>query len=374
MGELKVNHTTIDDRNFLAWLTLAMIGASLWLFQPYIHYLLVAAVLALATSHLFNAFNSILSGRRNQGFIHRHRDIISSLILTSLFLVMIFAPLLYFVSVAYDQVASFNIEQIKATLVEMVDQAMEYLDKIPVLKEPLDNIRKEGLSFLSGPALDASLDTAKGLVTGVSGLLGQIIWILLFYFLCNAYGRSILQYMAELLPMSYEHEKYLYRECTGTVAVVFYGTLFNMVAQGLAFGLLMVFVGDYNPMYLGALAGFCSVIPIIGAALVYIPVVALELFAGNILNGVIILAFAWIVMGFFIDNILRMFFIVFLKKLFGFEYTMNEILTLLAILAGISTIGFWGLIIGPSILALTLAAANLYSSGSIKKTVETTDP
>ncbi|NNF47958.1 MAG: AI-2E family transporter, partial [Desulfofustis sp.] len=64
------------------------------------------------------------------------------------------------------------------------------------------------------------------------------------------------------------------------------------------------------------------------------------------------------------DNILRMFFIGFLKKIFGFEYRMNEILILLAILAGIASVGFWGIIIGPSVLALTLAAANLYSMGN----------
>ncbi len=49
--------------------------------------------------------------------------------------------------------------------------------------------------------------------------------------------------------------------------------------------------------------------------------------------------------------------------MFGFEYGMNEILILLAILAGISAFGFWGLVIGPSVLALTFAAANLYSTG-----------
>ena len=75
-----------------------------------------------------------------------------------------------------------------------------------------------------------------------------------------------------------------------------------------------------------------------------------------------IFAFAWVVMGFLIDNILRLVFIGFLKKIFGFQYKMNEILILLAIMAGIATFGFWGLIIGPSVLALTLAAANLFST------------
>ena len=173
-------------------------------------------------------------------------------------------------------------------------------------------------------------------------------------------------FLSSLIPLSTDHEEYLYRECTGTVSVVFYGTLFNMVAQGIAFGLLMVFIGNYNAGYLGALVGFCSVIPLVGSALVYVPVIGLELLAGHYINALVILAFAWLVMGFFIDNILRLFFIGFLKKLFGFEYTMNDILILLAILAGISTLGFWGLVIGPSILALTLATANLYSSQAKK--------
>ncbi len=227
------------------------------------------------------------------------------------------------------------------------------------------------LPFLRDSAREACcIDHAKDLLSGVSGMVGQIVWIIIFYFLFNMYGRKILSFVADLVPMTYEHQKYLYRECTGTVAVVFYGTLFNMIAQGLAFGVLMVFIGDYDAVYLGALSGFCSVIPIVGAALVYVPVIVLELLAGNVVNGIIILVFAWVVMGVLIDNVLRMVFIGFLKKMFGFEYTMNEILILMAILAGISAIGFWGLIIGPSILALTLAAANLYSSWIDDKVVD----
>ena len=103
-------------------------------------------------------------------------------------------------------------------------------------------------------------------------------------------------------------------------------------------------------------------VPLVGAALVYVPIVILELFAGHFLAAVVILGFAWVVMGFLIDNIFRLVFIRYLKRMFGFQYTMNEILILLAILAGIATFGFWGLIIGPSVLALTLAAANLFST------------
>lgn len=356
--------THADNRKFLTWLTLALILASLWIFKSYLHYILVAAVLALATSHLFAALSQLLANDRTQGFVHRNREFIAAFIMSTLFLFMLFVPLLYFVSMTYEKAADLDVAQIKSTLNAMIDQAVAFCNRIPFLKEPLEQIKEEGLTFISGPAIDAAFDATVGFARGIGNLLVQIVWILIFYFLLNAYSRKILHFFEELTPISYDHQSYLYRECTGTVAVVFYGTLFNMVAQGLAFGILMSFVGEYSAFYVGVLAGFCSVIPIVGTALVYVPVVALELFQGNIVNALIILAFAWVVMGFFIDNILRMIFIGFLKKIFGFEYRMNEVLILLAILAGIASMGFWGMIIGPSVLALTLAAANLYSSDS----------
>lgn len=357
-----MDKTTLNDKNFLSWLTLALIICSLWLFKSYLHYLIVGAVLALSTSHIYTKLVSCFETGAQTSFLYRSREGLSALILSCLFLLMIFGPLLYFVSVMYDQASNLDLEGIRQTLTELVDKSVHLLSGISFLTEPLARLKQEGLSFISGPAIEVMTDGVKGLVTGVSGMFVQIIWILIFYFLFNMYGRKILTFVAHLLPMTDKHEKYLYRECSGTVAVVFYGTLFNMIAQGLAFTILMLFIGDYDVVYLGALAGFCSVIPIVGAALVYVPVTVMELLKGNVINALIILCFAWVVMGVLIDNVLRMIFIGFLKKMFGFEYTMNEILILMAILAGISTIGFWGLIIGPSILALTLAAANLYSS------------
>lgn len=357
-----MNRSRTNDKTFLSWLTLAMIACSLWLFKSYLHYLIVGVVLALSTSHLYSALLAFFERFGKGGLLYKSREGLAALMLSVTFLVMIFGPLLYFISVMYEQAGKIDIESLKQSLTELIDKLVTILNKLPFLEEPLNRLKQEGLSFISGPAIEVIGDGATGLLSGVSGMVGQIVWILIFYFLFNMYGKKILSFVADLVPMTYEHQKYLYRECTGTVAVVFYGTLFNMVAQGLAFGVLMAFIGDYDAVYLGALSGFCSVIPIVGAALVYVPVIVLELLAGNVVNGIIILVFAWVVMGVLIDNVLRMVFIGFLKKMFGFEYTMNEILILLAILAGISTIGFWGLIIGPSILALTLAAANLYSS------------
>lgn len=356
---------SLNDRslNFIAILTVVLIGVSLWLFSPFLHYILVAAVLALATSHGFNALLLRIEIAKLPAWILKTRRILVSALFTLFFLLMIFLPLLYFIMVTFDQVATLDIEAVKQTILDMWTKLISFIDNIRVLHDLFVRLQAEGTHLINGSSIEAVIMGSKNMISGVSNLIIQIGWILTFYFLINLYGDKILHFLATLLPTSIKAEKYLYRECSGTVAVVFYGTLFNMAAQGIAFGILMAFIGDYKALYLGVLAGFCSVIPIIGAALVYTPIIALELFAGHYINALIILVFAWAVMGFFIDNILRLFFISYLKKLFGFEYTMNEILILLAILAGIATLGFWGLIIGPSILALTLASANLYRDG-----------
>ena len=368
------NNNFVNSTNFLAILTVALIGASLWIFSSFLHYILVASVLALATSHGFNAILYLIESSRMPRWIKRKGRPLAAILLTSFFLTMIFLPLQYLVVHTSSLITTLNVDQIKQTILAMWNAVINYAESIPALHEPLANLKDEGRSLIDASSVGTLLKGIEHMASGASGLVIQVGWILTFYFLFNFYGKTILYFLSTLMPMSPKHEKYLYRECTGTVAVVFYGTIFNMTAQGLAFGILMSFVGDYNAVYLGVLAGFCSIIPIIGAALAYIPVIAIELFAGHIANAIIILIFAWVVMAFFLDNILRLIFIGYLKKVFGFEYTMNEIFILLSILAGISTFGFWGLIIGPSVLALTLAAANLYRDNLVKETAGQTAP
>lgn len=361
--------SSLNSSNFLAILTVALIAASLWIFSPFLHYILVAAVLALATSHAFNGVLYRIESSRFPKWIKRKGRPLSAILLISFFLTMIFLPLQYLIVQTSNLITTLNIEQIKQIILAMWTSAINYAESVPALHEPLSHLRDEGASLINTSSIGTILKGVERMASGASGLVIQVGWILMFYFLFNIYGKTILYFLRTLIPMSSKHEKYLYRECSGTVAVVFYGTIFNMTAQGLSFGLLMSFVGDYNAVYLGVLAGFCSIVPIIGAAPVYIPVIAIELFAGNIMHAIIILTFALFVMAFFLDNILRIFFIGYLKKVLGFEYTMNGILILLSILAGISTFGFWGLIIGPSVLALTLAAANLYRDNLVKDSV-----
>ena len=146
----------VDNRTFLTWLTLALILASLWIFKSYLHFIIVAGVLALATSHLFAGLTGLLVNDRKQGFIHNNREFIGALVMTILFLVMLFIPLLYFISMTYDRVATLDIAQLKTTLTAMIDRAVAFFNNIPLLKGVLERLKDQSLSFISGPAIDAA--------------------------------------------------------------------------------------------------------------------------------------------------------------------------------------------------------------------------
>ena len=82
--------TQVDNRTFLTWLTLALILASMWIFKSYLHYILVATVLALATSNLFAGFTGLLVNDRTQGFVHNNSDVIGDLLIQMVWIMVFY--------------------------------------------------------------------------------------------------------------------------------------------------------------------------------------------------------------------------------------------------------------------------------------------
>ena len=160
---MKDNQRT-DSNKFLAGLTLGLLAASLWIFAPFLNYLLVGAVLALATSHVFNALVNAVGNTNAPAWFKKSKRALAAALLTLFFLMMIFMPLLYFVSVTYDQVSGMDLEQAKQTVTEMADKAVAFMNRIPMLKAPLERLQSEGLAFLKGPGIEVLVNGIKGLV------------------------------------------------------------------------------------------------------------------------------------------------------------------------------------------------------------------
>lgn len=331
-----------------------------WLFADYLKYILVALLLAVSSAgineKLQQTFTGILSMHKSSWF--------SASLLSLGFLSFFFVPLIYFITHT-----AMNLPQLDyALIMEKFKAFKHYLSNLPdtlaFLQPFIDSVVLKA-GEVAAQSLD--LDSAKALaskITSVAGAMGnvvsEILWILLFYFIFNLYGRQLYTAVMRLLPLVKSSKRILYTEFSSTIAVVVYGSGFNMVLQGFAFGILMLFIPGYDALYLGVMAGILSIVPIVGSALVYLPVIGMELFEGHYINAAVIFLYSWVVMGIIIDNVLKILFIGRIKRTMGLHYSMGEMMVLFSMMAGISAFGFWGIIIGPAVVSLGIASLDVY--------------
>jgi predicted PurR-regulated permease PerM len=162
-------------------------------------------------------------------------------------------------------------------------------------------------------------------------------------------------------------KRILHEELSSTLSSVFFGTLFSMIVQGVAFGLFIYAFSDYDALYLGMATGFMTAIPVVGTYIVAVPLLILELLNQNYIFAGAILLFAILILSGFIDNFLRLMFMRFLNKKFALNYSLNELFILLAMIAGVGVFGGWGIIIAPAILSLCVAVLDIYKKSKISQ-------
>jgi len=109
---------------------------------------------------------------------------------------------------------------------------------------------------------------------------------------------------------------------------------------------------------------FLSLLPAIGAALVWLPVAIYLLIAGEVWQGIGLIAWGTIVIG-LVDNLLR-------PLLVGKDTKMPDYLVLISTLGGMALFGLNGFVIGPAIAAMFLATWDIFSESRARRTVPAT--
>lgn len=362
-----------NSRMFVFLMLAAFAFALIWLFYPYIQYLVVALLLAVSGAALNRKIQSLPFFDRLPLGMGKWRNGMTAAFLSFCFLSFLFIPLTYFVTESTKTLAGIDYGGLAASFEEVKLFLKDPPETLEFLKPLFDKVIYQGgetmLEYFDLGSATALAKKITAFIGRFSAVIAEILWVMVFYFFFNLYGAKLYRQVMMLLPLEKDSKRVLYDEFSSTMSVVLYGSLFNMFIQGVAFGILMAFFDGYNAVYLGVMAGILSIIPIVGNALVYIPVVIIELWNGHYGQALIIMLYSWLVMGIVIDNILRLIFLGKIKKIFALHYTMGELMVLFAMMAGITTVGFWGIIIGPAIVSLSLASLDVYkrTAGITKK-------
>lgn len=346
------------NNNFFLLLIVFFLSFSFYLFHDFVYEILVAGIMVLSTTTSYNYIYNFLSHKHY--FLSKHKNLLTSLILTLGFGFLIFFPFIYFMVFSYNNYfPMINKEWLNG----IIDSVSHLPPALSAYQAHMDNFLTNMMTTENKEVMIKKVVSVSiNFFTNLNGLIMEILLILTFYFLFNLYKKSLANFVSGLIPMKKSFTEYMFNEMSNTSTVVLYGTLFSMFAQGLAFFLFVyIFLDGYSSVYLGVMAGFLSAIPVIGAALVFIPVAINEIMAANYMPAVLLILYSVVFMGFVIDNIFKVIFINNIKNSLKIHYSINEITILFSMLAGISVFGFWGVIIGPSIIAITFASLKIYS-------------
>lgn len=172
----------------------------------------------------------------------------------------------------------------------------------------------------------------------------------MFFFLIN--GQAMVDGVLRFTPLSADDKSRLLRTFASVGRATLKGTLIIGVVQGGLAGLAFWVAGIQGAVFWGAVMTVLSIIPGIGTALVWVPVVIFLILDGQIGAAVGVGLWCAIVVG-TIDNLLR-------PLLIGKDTEMPDLLVMLTTLGGLALFGAAGILVGPIIGALYMTVWQLW--------------
>jgi predicted PurR-regulated permease PerM len=184
-------------------------------------------------------------------------------------------------------------------------------------------------------------------------IVDLFITLYLAFFLIRD-GDRLARTLRHAVPLAPAHQRELLDKFTVVVRAAVKGNLLVAALQGLLGGLAFWFLGINAALLWAVLMAFLSLLPAIGAALVWLPVALYFLLIGALWQGLALTAWGVLVIG-LVDNLLR-------PLLVGKDTSMPDYVVLISTLGGMAVFGINGFVLGPAIAAMFIAVWHIHGS------------
>jgi predicted PurR-regulated permease PerM len=336
---------------FVLILVLVISGLFLAVVWPFLQALLVGAMLAGLCQPLYRWLVRLLGGRRS----------LASLTTLLILLAIIIGPVSALLGLVVGQALTVSERAIPwiqenfgmATTFDfrqwLVSHFPVIADFVPSQQEILNNLgaaAKAAGGYLVG--------WASAFTAGTAGFLLQFAVMIyaMFFFLRD--GRLILQRIFYYMPLNHEDEVRMLERFVSITRATIKGTLLISILQGTLAGIAFYFAGIDGAAFWGTVMIILSVVPGIGAALVWVPTVIYLYVLGQPLAATLLAIWCAAVVG-TVDNFLR-------PSLVGKDAEMPDLLILIGTLGGLFLFGPIGFIVGPLICGMFLTALDIYGT------------
>lgn len=205
-------------------------------------------------------------------------------------------------------------------------------------------------SAVSGSKLIAEKALGAGQIT-FSFVINVAMMSYLTFFLLRD-GKQLVELLIKALPLGDARERKLFTKFAEVVRATVKGNIVVAIVQGTLGGFILWALSIPGALLWGVVMAFLSLLPAVGAGLVWLPV-AIYLYAtGEAIQATILVLFGAFVIG-LADNVLR-------PLLVGRETKLPDYLVLFSTLGGISLMGINGFVIGPLVAALFLVVWDIF--------------
>ena len=340
---------SFEDKFFL-YLLLFVSAAFVWLLSPFYGAVFWAGVMAILFYAVYAWFLRLLPGRFNS----------AALLTLTLILLLVILPL-SLVSAMLVQEANLLFSNLQAEKPSFSRYLQDFFGLLPewvhgllarfgltdmaLIQERLSSGLSRASQFLATQALGIGQNTFECLVSFCSMLY------VLFFFLRD--GASLVARMNRQLPLQAHVKRDLAGKFTTVIRATVKGNIAVAMMQGALGGLIFWLLDIHAPVLWGTVMAFLSLVPAVGAALVWLPVAVYFLVTGQFFEGVVLAAFGVLVIG-LVDNLMR-------PLLVGKDTKMPDYLVLLSTIGGMALFGLNGFVIGPVIAAMFMAAWDLFA-------------
>jgi predicted PurR-regulated permease PerM len=235
-------------------------------------------------------------------------------------------------------------ERLSVYLVALVERTLEFTSRYLPISIP--DLRGTVQTQIEN-AVAALLRVTAGAVGGITLLVfnSLITFFTLFFFLRD--GRSTLRRLAVLLPLKKSQVSKLYACIRETLRAILYGTMAIATIQGALTGIAFWILGLASPVLWAVVTALCALLPVIGTTFVFLPAICMLLFSGHWVKALILLAWGLLLVH-PVDNVLR-------PYLIGERTKLSTLFVFFALLGGLQVFGGLGVLLGPVILAVTMA-------------------
>ena len=338
------------SRGFLLVLVVGSLVACYFVFRPFLAEILVAAILATIFYKPFTWLSKKLGGKRK----------IAALAMCILILTVIIAPLAeVIVLAAKESVSAYTqtSEYFSKTDWSALVQASP-LKKIDGLDLSSSNIQNFVMDILQKSS-NWLMNSAAGVVRGTTDFVISILFIIITMFFFFLDGEVLLGKLMYLTPLPNKYDRAIFKKFQDVSLSFIVSTFVVAVAQGIACALgffiitLPFFFNVPLPIFFAGLAAaFFSLIPLIGAWLIWVPGTVYLLLTGHVWAAIFLTLWGLLIIH-PIDNVLR-------PLIIHKKAEVHPIFLLFSILGGIVLFGIWGLIIGPLVVAVTVTIFHIY--------------